>query len=278
MENYGKMIRLAAGSMEIDVAPEAGFSLMGLRRKGVEILNPGPRDAFNATRKGYGPLILPHFNQAGYIPEVGLEAFPHVRELEKIGITHPFQHGIGRYVPWEFSSNRDSVTGRLDGKMRVRGFALSELTGFDFSAAVVYRLDPEGLEIAFDIQGEKPVAAGIHFYYNLFDRAASRIFPPSCLIDAPSVIALDEAINAVFPVGPARETEAVCTLETDRYSLVTRFPTGSPAEQAFESLVIFSPQNTGFVCIEPVSYVVGRENTKRTFRGRILLAPSLPGE
>jgi galactose mutarotase-like enzyme len=271
MNDYGKIITLSCGSTEIGVAPELGFSLISFRKNGVEILNTGLATAFLETRKGFGPLILPHFNQAGYNPRIGADAFPHIRGLEKLGIHHPFQHGIGRYVAWEYSKDQNSVTGTLDGNMRSRGFSLTELAGFNFSANVIYNLRPEGLEIAFDIKGAKPIAAGIHFYYDLRDRTRTEIAMPACFADAPKVLSLAEPINKVFPIGEIKNAEALCVLKTEKYSLETRFPVGPPAEQAFESLVIFCPEKADFVCIEPISYIVGEENLKKSFQGKILL-------
>jgi galactose mutarotase-like enzyme len=278
MKSYGKIINLSAESYEIDVAPEFGFSLIGFRKKGVEILHPGTGNAFLNTRKGYGPLILPHFNQDGYVPRFDLNAFPHVRELEKIGIKHPFQHGVGRYVSWEYSADEKSIKGTLDGSMRRSDITLAALAGFDFTAVVVYTLRPKGLGIAFDIRGEKPIAAGIHFYYNIYNRTTAKIFLPLFLNEGIESLSLLEPVNTVFPVGDTEENEAVCTLKTEKYYLITQFSVGRPEEQAFNSLVIFSPDKADFACIEPVSYVVGAENTKRNFRGKILLSLVLPGE
>jgi galactose mutarotase-like enzyme len=278
MGEYGREVALKSGDVEISVAPELGFSLVGFRYRGLEILDTRLKADFLAIRKGLGPLILPHFNQAAAVPEVNGRAFPHIPALQARGVKHPFQHGIGRYVPWEVTVDERAVYGRIDGGMSYRGYSLSELAGYDFSARVAYRVGEEGLEIAFDIAGERPVAAGIHFYYNLFEKTAATVRLPGCAEPGPLRLRLGEAIDKGFALKrlPGR-TEAACTLATDRYTLVTRFPAGGAPETSFDSLVVFCPEGGGFACIEPVSYRVGAENTKTRFRAsvRLQLAPPL---
>ncbi|HUV09240.1 MAG TPA: hypothetical protein VMX75_16005 [Spirochaetia bacterium] len=275
MSEYGRQVTLKHGAIEIDVAPELGFSLVGFRWKGLEILDTSLKKDFLEIRKGLGPLILPHFNQFAEIPRIDKQVFPHVRRLEEMGVKHPFQHGIGRYVPWTYSVEHESVTGSIDGTMSWNGYTLSELTGFPFKAAVTYTIIQNGIEIAFDIEGEKSVAAGIHFYYNLFDRAQATAQLPDSIVGGPKRLQLAEPVSQPFPLKrlPQKE-EVACTLMTERYSLVTSFQTGGMPEDSFETLIVFCPEKTNFVCIEPISYVVGEANPKKRFHGKIRLLPA----
>lgn len=273
MKKFGKIVNLEVQSIRAQIAPEMGLSLVSFSKEGRELLDPGAEGAFIKTRKGLGPLILPHFNQEGPLPRKGGELFPFGAELQALGIEHPFQHGVGRYAPWEFSATESSLTGHLDGEMRWKGVSLSDLAGLDFSARVSYRLNKEGLEIDFDLQGDQPVAAGIHFYYNLGGRSAAQVHMPPCAQAEPDLINLGEPINKVFLLDTTRKAQAVCRLETGSYSLDTIFPVGGPPEESFESLVIFCPPGADFVCVEPLSYPVGEGNTKKAFRSRIFLAP-----
>ena len=273
MNERTETLRLKAGPLEVLIAPELGFSLMSFTRDGRELLDPGAEGAFMKTRKGLGPLILPHFNQDGPRPRAAVEGFPHVAELARLGVDHPFQHGVGRYAPWRAEASRDSVTGRLDGGMRWKGILLSDLAGMDFSAAVTFRLRDEGLGISFDLRGDGPVAAGIHFYYRLEGRSGARVRLPRCLREAPEELDLSQPVNRVFVVEAAGKERAVCRLESGNGVLDTIFPVGGDPQESFGSLVIFSPAGADFACVEPVSYPVGEGNTKKTFRGDILLVP-----
>jgi hypothetical protein len=74
-------------------------------------------------------------------------------------VKHPFQHGIGRYVPWKYSSSDQSIRGSINGRMICKEYSLSELNGFAFDATVVYTFAADSLEISFEVKGERPVAA-----------------------------------------------------------------------------------------------------------------------
>lgn len=278
MNEFGHTVSIKSGDIEITTAPELGFSLVSFRYRGLEILDTRLKEDFLAIRKGLGPLIVPHFNQQAAVPQgVDKQAFPHVAALEARGVRHPFQHGIGRYVSWEHTVDGNTVRGRIDGAMSWRGHSLADLTGYNFSAQVVYSVEEDGLKIAFDVSGDRPVAAGIHFYYNLFEKSVAGVRLPAGCEAGEADLRLSEPIDKGFPVKhlPAR-TEAACTLVTDSYSLVTRFPTGGDPETSFDTVVIFCPAGGGFACIEPVSYRLGSENTKKRFRGAIRLQPAPP--
>lgn len=277
MSEYGREASVENGQIEISVAPDLGFSLVSLRWRGLEILDTRLEADFLAIRKGLGPLILPHFNQYAAIPRIDKHTFPHVEALEARGVRHPFQHGVGRYVSWDCSADSNSIRGSINGGMSFKGCSLSELTGYDFSASVVYTLADDGLEIAFDLQGDQPVAAGIHFYYNLFEKARATVLLPGCFEAGPARLNLSEPIDKGFALrDDAAGSETVCTLATDSYTLMTRFPVGGEPETSFDTLVVFCPSGGGFACIEPISYPVGRANTKKRFRGRIRLQFTLP--
>jgi galactose mutarotase-like enzyme len=271
MSEYGRQMTLKNSRTEISVAPDLGFSLVSLRWRGLEILDTRTNSDFLAFRKGLGPLILPHFNQYAAIPRIDKHLFPHVEALEARGVGHPFQHGVGRYVTWECRADGDSIRGSINGARRFKGYSLSELTGYDFSASVIYTLADDGLEIAFDLQGDQAVAAGIHFYYNLFDKARATVLLPDCSEAGPARLSLSEPLDKAFALKAADRTEAVCTLKTGRYTLMTRFPAGGEPETVFDTLVVFCPSGGGFACIEPISYPVGEANTKKHFQGSIRL-------
>jgi galactose mutarotase-like enzyme len=163
--------------------------------------------------------------------------------LQEIGIPHPFQHGIGRYVAWNYQLNDNAIIGTISGEDKVNGFTLKELNGFNFYAKVIYRLLDDDVSIKIEITGEMPVASGIHFYYDL--------------VDEDSTISLDayqkqEKINTIYlnknhddvltPISDKRSFVHVL-LRTSRYNLLTKFRAEGDPDKVFESLIIFSDIN-----------------------------------
>lgn len=275
VNEFGRIVELESEGTVIQVAPEMGFSLVRFVHNGIDVLDMSRRDEFLRIRKGLGPLILPHFNQAGERPTVDVSGFPNVEALAALGVHHPFQHGVGRYVPWRWTAHEERVRGELAAGTRVSGHTVAELCGFTFSACVEYRVRPDGLTISFEVAGERPVAAGIHFYYAVSDKSASGVRLPGAVEGGPRTIDLAHPIDQVFPVRAGAGDQVVsCELETPGYRLRTSFPVGGAEENSFGSLVVFSPEGGDFACVEPVSYVVGEENTKRRFQAAVELTVS----
>lgn len=272
---YGECVELAFGRMRATISPGLGLSLVAFTLDGTSILDLGRQRAFLDIRKGLGPLIGPHFGEGAFRPSIDPAAFPHVSGLRAMGITDPFQHGVGRYCAWTFEAHGKTLRGTIDGKTRFCGTALAELEGFDFQAAVAYTLDAAGLRISFDLTGDKPVAAGIHFYYDLVDRHSARMELPveEALAGGPALL-LDfrQGHNTVFH--PRLSAER-CTyrLTTARYVLDTTVRVLGEASRTFDSVILFSPAGERFACIEPISYRRDGENSKQVFRGEILLTP-----
>ena len=251
------------------------MSLVAFTVGGVSVLDESRQQQFLDIRKGLGPLIVPHFGAGPFRPDVGLGSIPHVARLKALGVEDPFQHGVGRYSAWTFEADGEQVRGTIDGNTRLAGIPLADLEGFGFEAAVTYELDAEGLKITFDLAGEKPVAGGIHFYYDLVNRQTA--LAELSVEEAPSD---DQALRLDFRGAHnkgyhARGTRDSCThrLTTDRYTLDTTVPVRGQASQTFDSVILFSPEGQQFACVEPISYRHDGPNPKRAFQGAIRLTP-----
>ncbi len=261
------------------ISPEMGMALIDFSISGVSLLDRATEDDFLAYRKGLGPLILPHFNQNGYLPEsIDEKIFPHILVLREHGVKHPFQHGIGRYLPWRVEKineeeDESSITGIITGKDEFSGIKLKELAGFDFIARVSYRLSSDGLFVAFDVKGEEPIVTGIHYYYDLINRETAELeFTDSS--GKRNVLHFDDkGFDDVFLPGSKFGDYSTCTLKTERYRLEIVFKIKGLPEEVFESLVVFSPAGENFVCIEPLSYNPKSVATKKYNCGVILLRP-----
>ncbi len=276
---FGDCFELKKDGLRALVSPEMGMALVDFFFNGVSIFDTDREDDFLAYRKGLGPLILPHFNQDGFIPDIAEDIFPHVAVLKKHGVDHPFQHGIGRYVPWRvegFSEEDEevSVTGIITGNDSVYGRALKTFVGFDFIARVSYRLTSDGLFVAFDVRGEEPVVTGIHYYYDLVDRNTAELEFTDRNGER-QLLRFNRGYDDIFIPGNKFGDYATCTLKTDLYKLETVFKIKGEPEEIFESLVIFSPEDEGFVCIEPLSYNPRGVASKTYNCGVILLKPVL---
>jgi len=271
-EVYGKCVVLDDDGVEAIVAPGMGMSLIRFSVGGEQLLDLNREQAFLDFRKGLGPIILPFFGQRRTFPQLDYGIFAHVGHLRKSNVKDPFQHGVGRYASWIFEEEKNIVTGYLRGDDRHYGCKLRELTGFDFNASLTYSLVGGALEISFDVSADHTVATGIHFYYDLKNRDTATVTIPQK--DEITKVRFNRALDDVFK--PTAKSEKVtCTLETDSYILDTRIRTIGPPEDTFDSVVVFSPDSESFACIEPVSYTVRSENTKKTNRGKILLKPTL---
>ena len=268
--DFGKCVRLEEKDIAAVIAPEMGMAMISFTVKGEEILDQSRKDIFLKCRKGLGPLILPHFNQQVPAPDVDVSAIPHVEHLKALGIKHPFQHGIGRYAPWRYMTDEKSVSGTLSGEDLLNGLKIRELNGSAFKAQVTYRLFGGALEITLGAEGERPVQAGIHFYYDLKNRATARAFLP--VTGGKQEFRFDQAYD--LPLKPEKTGGEICyRLETRTYSLDTVVAADGPPGTVFEDVIIFSPENAPFTCLEPLSNLE-RERAGSKFKGMIRLKPS----
>lgn len=279
MQDFGRIETISSGGHTLTIAPDLGFAIVSWRWNGREILATETRDPFLQARKGLGPLILPHFNQAGPIPEVDVASFAHVDHLRARGVDHPFQHGIGRYVPWTTRSTPTSTVGEISGTDMLGRYSLQDLTGFDFSALVRYRVRRNRMSVHLSVSGEHPVAAGIHFYLSFAGAASADVFLPDWTGEAARTVTHDAAVDRVFPVKPPVQSRiAHSTLRTAGYHLDISFPAGARPAHSFGSLIVYSPQDSSFVCLEPISYPVPGRNHKKHFSSTIVFSLSNPSE
>jgi galactose mutarotase-like enzyme len=159
------IVAIANKNGSIQVAPEAGFSLVSFKWNGRELLELWDLAAFLGSdadltsidekapdifRKGFGPSIGPWFGPRSE--------------------TEPayFQHGVCRFANWQdVTVSENSITGRLDGKKdKINGKTLNEICGFDFSVEISFMLTGTGLDYRiknFSAGGKGTF--GIHWYW-----------------------------------------------------------------------------------------------------------------
>lgn len=276
------MIILENKKIKISISPEMGMALMDFAVYNRNILNKDMQDDFLKFRKGLGPIILPHFNQDSPttfenvdLNDEKYRMFSHIQYLRELGILHPFQHGIGRYVAWNYKVKDNAITGTISGDDKINNVSLKDLNGFDFNSKVTYKLFQNYLDIVLEISGEMPVASGIHFYYDSVDEKSMIFLNAYNNEDIISMISLNENHNNVLKPIADEYGFFHCLLQTSRYNLVTKFMVEGKSSKAFESLIVFSNTDKRFVCIEPISYQIGTKNTKLRHCGEIQLIPNI---
>jgi galactose mutarotase-like enzyme len=270
--DFGECVELSNNSLRALIAPGMGMALVDFAFNGMQILDASRKEQFLSCRKGLGPLILPHFNQEGKAPNVKPADFPHIAALSKLGVKHPFQHGAGRYAAWPYDTGDNYVRGTLKGSDKLNGSLVRDIAGFDFSAEVTYILGAYDLLVCFDVSGQAPVTAGIHFYYDLKDAAASKVTLPVEGEEENVTVKLDQDLDNVYIPKKDREN-AMVVLETGAYKLETAFKVTGRPEETFDSVTVFSPAKASFVCVEPLAHVPGKPGAKKRFKGAIALVP-----
>lgn len=260
-----------------------GMALMEFTIYNKSILNQDLKNDFYKYRKGLGPIILPHFNQASPIifENINLDGekykfFPHIKYLQEIGIFHPFQHGIGRYIAWNYQANNNTIIGQISGDDKINNITLKDLNGFDFDGKVIYKLFQNYLSIVLQVSGEMPVASGIHFYYDSVDENSIISLKVCNNKDTVRMISLNKNNNDVLTPIADKNGFFYCSLKTKRYTLLTKFMVEGSQDKVFDSIVIFNNIDKKFVCIEPISYKLGTKNTKLSHYGEIYLIPDIP--
>lgn len=276
------MVILENKKIRISVSPEMGMALMDFTVYNRSILNQDLKDDFYRYRKGLGPIILPHFNQASPVAFKNIDLidekykiFSHIKYLQEIGIFHPFQHGIARYISWNYQVKNNTITGQISGNDKVNNISLKDLNGFDFKGKVIYKLFQNYLSIVLQISGEMPVASGIHFYYNSVNEKSTISLNAYNEKDKIEMISLNKNHDDILIPIADKNGFYHCSLKTDRYNLLTEFMGEGSPDEVFDSIVIFNNIDKKFVCIEPVSYQVGIKNTKLHHCGEIQLIPDI---
>lgn len=252
----------AGGWLRAEVLPDAGMTLRSLRLGDIEAICQSRAAQFASCRKGYGPLIGPHFNQRAQLPAAALAhmaRWPQTDALARMGFGDPWQHGVARYAPWEYTASPDSIRAKLSGDQEMHGLPLSAVQGGDFELRLELQLDGQTLRVHYTAEADFPPVIGLHYYYALpgdhgrvrapvtgMMRAGRQSAPiPPEWLDASGRrlnLPLDRNLDNVFPLRPGP-----IELETPAHT-VKIMP-----ESGVESFIVFHPGLDGWVCVEPLS-------------------------
>lgn len=248
-------------SLQATILPHSGMTLRSLLFGETEIITQKRAAEYAACRKGFGPLIGPHFSQRKQIPATALAAnetlWPQAAALREAGIKDIWQHGTARYVPWNYEATTNTVRARLTGNDCFAGQPLREIEGGDFELNLTMTLEDSSLSIHYTSQASFPTLIGLHYYYALpggqglvqapvkskmMYQQKNIPVPAAWLKDSRLRLTLDQELDHVFT--PA---EGSIELTTRAYRLSTIPETG------VKSFIVFHPQNEEWACVEPLS-------------------------
>jgi hypothetical protein len=248
--------------------PEYGMNLSSLKYNEIEVIDQSTKDLFDERLSGLGPLIGPHFyhrkeNDIPLIPDETI--FPHLKYVRKSGSKEPLSHGIGRYVPWNYTATENQISSHLSGMDTYRGITLAALEGFDFLMTFKAHISPSGLEIEMHTDSiNHSSIAGLHYYLALKDSSGSVKMKckneygdkgvwkqiPERWLDSTGELNFNLNEESDYTFSPiSSDFSGKALLETLSHKLTISYKTASD-ENAFQ---LYHPPGASFVCIEPVT-------------------------
>ena len=264
-----KNLGLKGEKLQATYLPDDGMNLISYKMNEIEVIDQSTMNLFLERRAGLGALIGPHFYHRKIIPtNIDPALFPHMKERSKQGITEPFSHGIGRYVPWKYVNSETQIKAELHGKDLYKGVPLSVFEGQDFAMTYSAKLIPTGLVIEYMIRSENPSVIGLHYYYcirgkssiighvgdSYRDQNEWKSIPKSWRGKRADQLSFDLNQEADFGFIPKKKDPCdhnyQFLLSTGDYSLHVDFHAASETDVCCQ---IYHPKESSFVCIEPIS-------------------------
>ncbi len=246
--------------------PEAGMNLASYTCDGIEAIAQGTKRDFEERFGGLGALIGPHFYHLSddLVPkDINESLFPHIAKERAKGTKDVFSHGIGRYVPWEYEVKGNRIKARLNGSMQYKGVELKRLEGCDFAMTFDVLLDSKGLHISLSVEAERASVIGLHYYYTLPKGKAVVIAPvgeqfndmgtwnpmPEKWLKEKKQLYFDLSQEADYGFRPPSGNACTIDLQSQGYHLRVSYQAPED-EHAWQ---LYHPNDSDFVCIEPVS-------------------------
>lgn len=256
-------VLLVANGVKAVFAPHQGMNLKSLQFGAFEVIDQTTKTLFNERMAGLGAMIGPHFHRRkeAVIPKLDLSPFPHVKNM---GVD-PFSHGIGRYAPWTFTKNAESIDAVLKGSDVWNGIKLMDIEAQDFTMRYQAAIVDGGLDLSLSVVSQADSLVGIHFYYALpegkghvVSEVAKDYIVNGKIEEIPETIgydkqtstlnfSLDQEADYTFHPAP-NPLKGKIALKTKKYTLVTTYESSSSEN----SLQLWRPKDS-FVCIEPLS-------------------------
>lgn len=255
--------------LEAIYAPEKGMNLVSYRKGGIQVIDQTTVSLFEERCAGLGALIGPHFHEQSNPPiDYDFSLFPHVEKMKAQGRKDPFSHGIARYASWKYVKSETQIQGELHGGDLYKGVALKTFEGQDFHMKYEARLLSEGLFISVSIKSEKPSLVGLHYYYAFSgegyiqgevepkyrDQKEWKPLPAKWTDTRSTHLNFHLPQRADFGFVPMckdeKQRDYHLSLNAKNYALHFEYKASSDDEVSCQ---IFCPENSSYVCIEPLS-------------------------
>ncbi|MEM7175414.1 MAG: hypothetical protein AAF443_05780 [Chlamydiota bacterium] len=262
-------------------SPNSGMNLTSYTCGGVEVIDPNTSSLFDERNAGLGALIGPHFHENPVAPlDFDHSIFPHVDTVLANGRKDPFSHGIARYVPWAHHHSDTQIQAKLCGYHTYHNTPLTTFEGQDFSMTYNARLLNTGLFIRYSITSALPSLIGLHYYYALYNEPAIvsgevdpvyregdewKPLPEKYLKTRTTHLYLPAEGAIDYGLIPRKRDEKErdyrILLSTPTYDLHIEFATASLSEFSYQ---LYRPQESSYICIEPLSARQPRRPTLTT--------------
>jgi aldose 1-epimerase len=275
------LLSLRTGPLAVDLAPSAGGSIARFCIDDIDLLRP-MTVADQESGLGNNAAAYPLFPFSGRIANGRLlfegEAYQLARNRE--GVNHPL-HGDGWHNPWRVE-RRDEHSAeivyeheRADSKAGKKGS-----WPFRYRARQSYRLDADRLTVTMALDNLEdrtvPAGLGLHpFFARDEDNELQCRLQHVWRTDAEVLPIERTSVPPEWDFSTSRRVMGTgldnCFGGWDGHATITwpgrRLRLDLEASESFRHLVIFTPPDRPFFCVEPVSHA----------NGEVVLAPLAPG-
>lgn len=274
-------LSLRTGRLEVDLAPQAGGSIARFSVDGkIDVLRPTPGDVLAAAMLGhYGSdtacyPLLPFSNRiaGGRFVYDGEEI---VLRRNWPGIDHPM-HGDGWARAWQVQRHdlRSAEIAYDHEADRGGGWP------FAYRARQSYRLDDDRLTVRISLENREaravPAGIGLHPFFVRDEATDLRCRTTSVWLADAEVLPTERvAVPAAWDFGAGRRIDEValdnCFEGWDGQARIAWPNRGltleMSASEPLRTLVIYTPPQRPFFCVEPVSHANGRIAATRLAAG-----------
>ena len=251
MSDSDTRFELHAGAMRLALRPDLGGCIAGLWHRDLSLLRSTEPQALTGPRASACYPLVPYSNRLGY-RRFRWKGVDHTTQPNFDGSPHSL-HGVGWLRPWQIASS--SAT---EVVLRYRHAADADWP-FDFEARQYFHLAPQTLRMQWVFDNlaaiEQPVGLGWHPYFP--KRARSRLH-----IECEGRWEKDAAQLPVRKVAQAAIDADVRHLDYDHgfdgWRGAARIRDEAMSLQlssSLQRLVVFTPPQYDFYCVEPVSHV-----------------------
>ena len=267
------LLSLRAGRLAVELAPQAGGSIVRLRCDDVDLMRPMTAEAMASGRGNDSACypLLPFSNRIanGRLVFDGQE---HTLEPNWPGVRHPM-HGEGWARAWDVA-HHDARAAEL-----VHEHDASKGWPFRYRAQLSFRLDEAGLSVNMAIDNLErraaPAGMGLHPFFTRDADSELKFRAAAVWLGDEEVLPTERVVvPAEWDYARSRKVEPGldnCFEDWDGRASITWPGRGLrlelEASAPFCHAVIYTPADRPYFCVEPVSHVNGKVAESRLAPG-----------